>query len=379
MSMTHRERILATLRHERPDRVALDGWFRPEILRKLREALGVDDAEEALGLDWGGEGGCHVQWTEWEKRSDLEAKEGDWPGGGELFKWHDERTFEGPWGWRERIGRDGKYNEWLSGPLMDVDPDSKEAFERLDTIIPPHAFEPIEEAAARVKQTIASGRVATSGISLPFKIAWYLRGMENLFCDFLAYPDFAHALYDKLYAHFTEEVVRAAQAGTEIITVVGDIATQTGLMFSHEIFNDYTKSRLKRLVEKARAASPLDHLYFFYHCDGNMAEVLPDFVDEMGFDVINPIQPECMDPYAVKAEFGDRMTLHGTMSIVDLIPKGPIELIRRMVRERIDRLAYNGGFVLSSANVITYDTPVDHVLALYDEARKYSSDQWPAP
>ena len=374
--MTPRDRILASLRHERPDRVPLDGWFRPEIARSLEARLGTS-WQNALGLDWGGAGGCQVSYPAWERRTDLEARAGDWPGAGERVVWHDERTYEVPWGWLQRIGSDGKYNEWAGGPLADVDPESREAGERLEGIVPEHVFEPIETAAARVRETVASGRVAMTELPLPFKIAWHLRGMENLFLDFLAYPDFAHALYDRLYAHFTGAAVRAARAGTELIMLVGDIASQTGLLFSHEIFDAFEKPRLRRLVEAARAASPLERLYFFYHSDGNMAAVLPDFVEDLGFDVINPVQPECMDPYAVKARYGARVTLHGTMSVVDLLPNGPVARIREAVRERIARLAYNGGFVLSSANVIGFDTPIEHVLAMYEEAQNYTSDQWP--
>ena len=64
------------------------------------------------------------------------------------------------------------------------------------------------------------------------------------------------------------------------------------------------------------------------------------------------------------------------MSVVDLLPNGPADRIRREVRERVDRLACNGGFVMSSANVIGFDTPVEHVIAMYAEARDYTSDQW---
>jgi uroporphyrinogen decarboxylase len=364
--MTHRERILKTLRHEVPDRVPLDGWFRPELCRALEARLGSDWGER-LGLDWGGAGGCGVKFIKWEQDKSRIAKPGDFPYANSLMRWHDERTFEDAWGVVHRVGQDGKYVEWLRGPLSDSDGD----LDDLAHLIPEHELETVETVKKRVEETIASGRVATGGIPLPFKIAWMLRGMDNLFCDFLTEKEFAHALYDKLYDHFQKQVMVMAEAGTEIITVVGDIAAQDRLMFSHEIFDEFIKPRMTKLVREARRVSPREHLYFFYHCDGDMSSVLPDFVEDMGFDIINPIQPECMDCYEVKRKYGDRMTIHGTMSVVDLLPKGPVERIRAEVREKIDRLGYNGGFVLSSANVITYDTPLENVLAMYEEARNY--------
>jgi uroporphyrinogen decarboxylase len=376
-TMTSRERILATLRHERPDRVPLDGWFRPETAEALADRLGKD-WRACLGIDPIGSAAPGIRFPEWEARTDLEAKKGYWPGAGARYRWHDERTFEDVFGIVHRIGEDGKYCEWVSGPLKDVDPESREARERLETIIPDYEFrETPEELAARVKGHVNAGRFTRTGIPLPFKMAWMLRGMENLLCDYLVNPEFAHELMDRLYAFYGAQVRRAAEAGADLVTVTGDIASQDRLMFSHQVFDEYIKPRMKALVVSARECAAAGRLHFFYHCDGDMSSVLPDFIDDLEFDIINPIQPECMDCYKVKAEYGGRVTLHGTISVVDLLPNGPAERIRRVVRERIDRLAYNGGFMMSSANVITYDTPLDHVLAMYGEARNYTSGQWP--
>ncbi|MBI4556016.1 MAG: hypothetical protein HY706_00405 [Candidatus Hydrogenedentes bacterium] len=373
--MTSRERILLTLRHQQPDRVPLDGWFRPEIEQKLAEKLGTE-WRAVLGLDWEGGCECRVEWPEWSRRTDLAVKRGDWPGAGGAYLWHDGNTLEDLWGVIQRIGSTGKYLQWVSGPLANVDPESSEAFEAIERLIPPYRLEEPASILERVREKQAAGKVAIGGVALPFKTAWYQRGMANLLCDFLIHADFAHAAMDRIFGWETERARRMAAAGVEIITVVGDIATQDRLLFSHDVFNEYLKPRLKKLVTTARAASPLPHLYFFYHCDGNLTELLPDFIEELEFDIINPIQPECMDCYAIKQRYGNRVTLHGTMSVVDLLPNGPIERIRQTVRERVDRLACNGGFVLSSSNVIGYDTPIEHVLAMYEEARNYTSDRW---
>lgn len=376
--MTSRERILATLRHERPDRVPIDLWLRRETTEALKDRLGCENVRDALGLDWYGGGHVGETWTGWAERPDVEVRRGDHPGAGKAVRWLDERTFEEPWGWAQRIGTDGKYLEWVRGPLSDVDPASREAMERIESIVPPHTLTPHDEVKTRAEKAKAEGRIVTGGFALPFKNAWHLRGMENLLCDFLINKEFAHALLDKLYEHQIEIARRMAAAGVDIVQVIGDVAGQDRLMFSHDVFEEFMKPRMKRLVETARAAAPPGHtVHFFYHCDGNMWGVLGDYVDDLGFDIVNPIQPECMDCYEAKKVYGDRVTLHGTMSVVDLLPKGPVERIRRVVRERIDGLAYNGGFILCSANAITYDTPVEHVLAMVEEARAYTSDQWP--
>ena len=54
MAMTSRERVLAALRHERPDRTPCDFWAEPPAMQRLFAHVGHDDKErllERLGVD----------------------------------------------------------------------------------------------------------------------------------------------------------------------------------------------------------------------------------------------------------------------------------------------------------------------------------------
>jgi len=47
----------------------------------------------------------------------------------------------------------------------------------------------------------------------------------------------------------------------------------------------------------------------------------------MGVDVLNPIQPECMDIYKLKDNFGDTLTFWGGISTQKTLPSGtPLEV-----------------------------------------------------
>jgi uroporphyrinogen decarboxylase len=48
-----------------------------------------------------------------------------------------------------------------------------------------------------------------------------------------------------------------------------------------------------------------------------------------------------------------------------------MEDVEREVKKRIGSLAPGGGYVLSTANNIASDTPIENVFALYDFAHKY--------
>lgn len=355
-----RERFFAAVRHQRPDRVPMDLWARPEVMRQLREHLGTEDVDDALGIDF-----ANVDLPDRFAGFDRKAADprgGDWPGAGGRYIWHDERTFEDPWGVVRCVGSDGKLVEWISGPFAETTDLASYVFPCTD-----HLAEP-SEITARIASLKAADKVVCTEVAMPFKRAWHMRGLENLLCDMLLERDFVAGLYDRIYAFETERAVRAATAGADVIQVIGDIAMEDRLLFKPEIFHELDVPRLREMIRKTREAKP--DVLMFYHSDGDMTEAMDDLID-VGFDIINPIQPECMDPYEVKQRWGDRITLWGTISVRTTLPRGTPDAIRALVRERIQRCGHNGGFVLAPANLISYDTPVENILAMYEAAREF--------
>ena len=352
-----RDRFFATVAHQRPDRVPLDLWARPEVMRQLQAYLGTEDVEAALGVDF-----AHVSVSDsvpdFERRAE-EPRAGDWPGADGRYIWRDDRTFENAWGVVQRVGSDGKLVEWISGPLVGAaDPDE---FEFPDTAWLSDPGEVADEAA-RLR---AADRVVLAEVVMPFKRAWQLRGLENLLCDMVAHRDFVEKLYDRIYAFETARAVRCAQTGVDCITVIGDIAMEDRLLFAPELFRSLDAPRLTELVGRAREAKP--DVLFFYHSDGDISAVMDDLI-AIGFDIINPIQPECMDPYEVKRRWGDKITMWGTISVRTTLPLGTPESVRALVRERILKCGRDGGLVIAPANVIMYDTPVENIAAMYEAA-----------
>ncbi len=360
---TSRQRFFATIRHERPQRVPMDLWARPEIRRMLESHFGTAQVEDALGVDF-------VEVAIGDRFDDFDARAasprgGDWPGAVGRYIWHDERTYEDGWGIVHRVGEDGKIVQWLSGPLVERTDLSRIAFAPTD-----HLEDP-DRIAAQVADHKAADRVVTGEVVMPFKRAWQLRGLENLLCDMVVDTPFVEALYDRIYAFETERAVRLARAGVDLIKVIGDIAMEDRLLFNPKLFDQLDKPRLANMIRKVREVRP--ETVFFYHSDGKLDAAIDGLI-AAGFDIINPIQPECMDPYATKQRWGDRVTLWGTISVRTTLPKGSPEEIRRVVRERIRRCGHDGGFVLAPANVIMYDTPLENVLALYEAGRDFTWD-----
>jgi len=362
--MTPRERILATLNHEVPDRTPTEGWFHAEVQKRLLAYYKADDWGDVLkelGIEgWAGLG-PGLRFPE------FEAKATERPGsqGGRRAIWLDERTYEDAWGIRHRIGEGGWYEEWVAGPLenaqtvQDID---LYPFPTSDQIREP------ENYAQRVRELKERELFVSAGISNPYKQAWLLRGMDNVLADYYANRDLLEALYDRLYDLFGEMAQRMARAGVDMITVTGDIAMQDRIIMGPDAWRAVDKPRMAKLIADCRAVSP--DVFFFIHSDGDVTDLMEDLVD-IGFNVINPLQPECMDPVEVKHRWGDRITLHGGVSLQRTLPFGSPEDVRDEVEHLIRKCGYNGGLVVFPSNVIQPDTPTENIIACFHTARNF--------
>ena len=359
--MNSRERVLTAMGHERPDRTPCDIWARMEIFDALKEHFGTDDVREVkdkLGVDLE-EIGCELHTERFESEANGIVGGTARPYSGARMIMHDERTFEDEWRVVRRIGRDGKYFEWISGPLMDAD--SVEAFEWPKTDDLPGADELRDELVGFKDKYFTVGIVDN-----PFKMAWQLRGLENLFMDYLSNQEFTEALLWRLTEFMTEGARRLARAGVDCVRINGDIAMQDRLMLRPDVWRAFDKKCLAAMVSEAKKVR--DDLKVYFHSDGNLDDVMEDLI-EIGFDMINPIQPECMDVHETKRRYGDRVTLFGTISVQQTLPFGSVDDVKAEVTDRIENCGYNGGLVICPSNVIELDTPLENVLALYETVR----------
>ena len=107
-----------------------------------------------------------------------------------------------------------------------------------------------------------------------------------------------------------------------------------------------------------------------FHSDGAVFDFIPDFI-EMGVDILNPIQPECMDPFTVKERFGDALSLYGCVGTQTVMPFGTAAQVRDRVRMYCDGLAKNGGLMIAPTHVLEPEVPFDNILAFVETAGEY--------
>lgn len=193
-----------------------------------------------------------------------------------------------------------------------------------------------------------------------FELCWYLRGMENVMMDFYDAPEMNEALMDRITDLRVGMARRYAEVGVDILMLGDDVSTQLDMMMSPDLWRATLKPRLKRVIDAAKEVKP-DTLVL-YHGDGNLFKIIPDLI-EIGVDVLNPVQPECVDPYEVKRLYGDRLSFWGCLGTQTTMPFGTKEEIFEECKKLIQVVGKGGGLLLAPTHTIEPEVPFANVEA----------------
>lgn len=197
-----------------------------------------------------------------------------------------------------------------------------------------------------------------------YERAWQVRGYEEFLMDLLTQRDWAELLLDRFCDNNLRVAVAAAKAGYDCIATGDDVANQNTMMFQPDLWREVMKPRWARVIAAAREIKPDIHVW--YHSDGNLWDILDDLV-EIGVTILNPVQPECMDPVAIRDRFGKRLAFDGCVGTQTTFPFGSPDDMRRRVRELADCLdAGKGGLMLSPTHVLEPEVPPENVKAFFE-------------
>lgn len=358
--LSHRERVLKALNHEEPDRVPLDEppW-RLDVWISLKNYLRVDDDEKVrkfLGVDFRH---LFVGVSEEFKKKAVFV----YPFG--YFKIVGEGLLEDEWGIRYCVASNGWYNKICYHPLANAvvgDIDSYE-FPSLDVA---GRFEEAEKRARMFKDVYVLEGFMEQTL---FEWAWHLRGFNKFILDLYRNEKFVNKLLDRLMKYRIDMGKRFIDIGVDIIRLGDDVGMQTDMIIQPHIWREYFKPRMKKIIDTLKSYSR-NSIYIFYHSDGYIEPIIPDLI-EIGVQILNPIQPECMNPVEIKRRYGDKIVLHGTISIQRTIPFGTVEDVRKEVISRIVECGKNGGLIIAPAHTPQPDMPLENIITIYETAQKF--------
>ncbi|MBT3375427.1 MAG: uroporphyrinogen-III decarboxylase-like protein [Lentisphaerae bacterium] len=198
------------------------------------------------------------------------------------------------------------------------------------------------------------------GFSL-FERAWTLRGMENLFIDMMETPEFVEELLDAICDYNVAMVEQAVAYDIDAVHFGDDWGSQLGLLMGKDAWERFLMPRLARQYGVGKQAGK----FVTIHSCGKVQEVFPQLI-EIGLDCFNPFQPEVMDVYEMKRLYGDRLSFWGGISTQKLLPYGTPDDVRAEARRMMAEVGRDGGLILAPAHGIPGDAKPENILALIE-------------
>ena len=198
-----------------------------------------------------------------------------------------------------------------------------------------------------------------------YEWSWWLRGMEQFMMDLVLRPDIAEAIARKVSEYTKGLALRSAAAGIDVLCFYDDAGMQTGMQISPEAWRQFIKPRWADVLGTVRRQYP--EAVFFLHSCGNIEDILPDIVD-VGFQVLHPVQPECMCFDHMHKKFGRDIVLSASLSSQEVLPFGTPEQVREEVRRLKGVCAPDNRAIVAPSNLIQPETPWENIVAFAEEA-----------
>jgi uroporphyrinogen decarboxylase len=381
MSMTSRERVLAVLNHEIPDRVPIivgvsnATGIKMKTYQGLKDLAGIKAPDEYI-YEWPELGTAKIDEITMQRlhsdvRGVLDMHPAETLNRNRTREPHS--SFIDSWGsGQKEIGS----GEWFPGihPLADASIiEDLEKYPGWPDMKDPSRIAHVKAASAKLAKENQFAILATPWLLFPLERAFAMQGMGNFLLNLASNPDFAVALLEKTAAlckELMEPFLAELGENVDIIKIGDDLGTQESLLMSPAMYREILKpihaNYIKFIKERTNAK-------VFFHTDGDVVPLIPDFI-EMGIDILNPIQTSAgkmSDLANLKKEFGNDIIFCGGIDTHRVLPSGSPEEVRQEVKRVIDVLGEGGGFMVASVHTIMNDVVPENILAMVDAVEEF--------
>ncbi|MBN2625021.1 MAG: methyltransferase [Spirochaetales bacterium] len=417
--MTSRERVISALNHKETDRIPVDlggtgqSGINASVLYKLRRALGLkekpvdiveplqllgqvdEDLRRYLGIDmvplWNKTtlfGTDFGTWTDWEMPDGTPVRI---PGNFQYDRDDKGNVYVYPQGDRSvspslHLPNGGSFFDNIDrAPAFDEeDLDAKRDFSRLYGVFSEENARFLEEESKKLYEetdcaihyNFNGGGFGDAAI-IPGPYEKHPRGIRKLDDWYMAHylqPEYLHELFDYQTELALKNLEITRQAVGDRISSINisctDFGSQNCEMISLDHFKEFYQARYRVLNDWVHGNTPWKT---HFHCCGSIANFLPELI-ESGFDVFNPVQlsAQGMDGARLKSLYGDRLSFWGGgVDTQETLPFKSPEEVRAQVKERLDIFSPGGGFIFNTIHNIVSGTPVENVIAMFDEVKGY--------
>jgi uroporphyrinogen decarboxylase len=375
--MTHKQRMLAAMRNEQPDRVPVAPDMSNMIPCRLTGKPFWDiylyqdppkwrayiDAVHHFGFD----GWLPSAPAQFPHEQAEVAQEPDWQQA--IVARTPERIYT-----REHAIVDGEmaWSDTCTAYYIDNPPTRDVALSKVGlSAAPPDAWEDVvprneysgTEGYQAAKAAMGDHGVVGMSVNLP--------GLD------LRKPELTYAYYDdrdRVLAHCQAEHERIVRRTQAILALRPDflLIGMSGHMLANPepIFRKLSLPTLQAVTRLCKAAGIPSQI----HCCGPEYDLVRMAALESDLDSINPLEiPPMGDCHLaqVKREYGDRLSFMGNLHTTQVMLMGTPETVRQASRQAIDDAAAGGGFILSTGDQCGRDTPDENIQAMIEVAETY--------
>jgi len=189
-------------------------------------------------------------------------------------------------------------------------------------------------------------------------------------CLMLTDPDQAIAQQEEHLSYFmtrAEKMLRTYGQYIQCIEVNSDLGTQSSQMLRPESYEEFCMPYLKKFTDFIHRNSDIK---IFMHCCGSIEPLIP-YIIEAGVDILNPVQISAanMDPTMLKEKYGKKICFWGGgCDTQNILPNASPDEVSRHVREMVRTFNPGSGFVFNQVHNIMGNVPPENIVAMLDTA-----------
>jgi len=190
-------------------------------------------------------------------------------------------------------------------------------------------------------------------------------------------PDFVRELFAKitdLAIVNLEKYFNHLGNSLDIVFLCGtDFGTQNSTFCDVDTYREFWLPYYKKVTDWIHGKTEWK---VFKHSCGAVEVLMESFIDS-GFDIINPVQVSAagMDPEVLKQKYGERIVFWGGgIDTQRTLPFGSPAEIREMVLRHLDIFSPGGGYVFNTVHNTQARTPLKNFLAMINAVREFNGD-----
>lgn len=351
--MTNRENFLSLIRRQGYEHVPVEFMLCPFLKQQMKEKYGIDNYEEYFEFPW-------------RRVDDIRLIDHDV----EKYRhYFNPPLAEGAdidlWGVGHEKSPNSMHMTYMRHPL-----ENALTLEEIQAYpFPDYAGGDCSHQKKQVEEIKKKDLIALGDMQCTiWEISWYLRSMEELFCDMMDENEIAEFLFEKALEMAKIRAKSFVEAGVDVLFFGDDIGMQHTIMMSEELYCRWIKPRLKELISFVKDINP--EVIIFYHSCGFIEPFIPHLI-EAGVDVLNPIQSECMDFEEIYKKYGDKISFHGTIGTQTVMPMGTPEEVKKAVWANLDIAGDKGGLMVAPTHLLEPEVPLENIFAYVEACRTY--------